>query len=315
MSRPTGLPAVPGSPAEWFETNVRRRSDQFGAYEPDSPRWVTGAELIGDGERSLTALHQQLLDRRAVPPATGATYLAGWFPGLAAEIVGLALATARAGLLVDFDTMRWHTHPDGWPQRMEIGDVLVVVTADHPWSGHAGVEVVESIETVQRRTVDALVGAVEPLIQVCRHLANVGTNGLWNEVGDGLVMVLTHFDDLVLGDDSLGIVTAASRLPGLPWRAHADLRIVDTPCGAVCVGQKGGCCLAYKVPVATITGNDDHHDEELDDDSRAFRARFPLVPDQLHYCQTCSLRDRDDAEARQIFWFERRRIAAGRLTT
>jgi hypothetical protein len=34
-----------------------------------------------------------------------------------------------------------------------------------------------------------------------------------------------------------------------------------------------------------------------------FRRRFPIVPGAPHYCATCSLRDRADAEARQLFWF------------
>lgn len=70
--------------------------------------------------------------------------------------------------------------------------------------------------------------------------------------------------------------------------------------------SQSGCCLAYKRP------DTDHDDEDVDDDIVEFRRRFPSNPGEPQYCGTCSFRERDEAEARQLFWFElaRRRLAA-----
>jgi hypothetical protein len=296
------------TPADWYAGVIRPLSDEYGPYDPDSDRWIDVHTLAGDGDRSLPALHRQLCDSEHTPRATAAMYLAGWLAGYTAEVVGLALATARAGFLVDPTELRWHLHPDGWPERIELGTVEVLVAADHAWAGVTGVTVAESFDDVVRRTVERLVDAVTPIIDGCRRVARVGLTGLWNEVGDGLVMVLRHHDDrLHIDDDMLATVNAAARLDGVPWRAHAELRVVDTAWGRACVGRKGGCCLAYKRPIATF----EHDDSDPDPDVAEFRQRFPLDATTPYYCGTCSLRDRDDAEARQLFWFElsRRRHA------
>lgn len=292
-------------PATWYQTVVRAHADTDGPATTDPSRWVDLATLLGDGPTSLHGLHRHLVEHDRTPPATAAMYLAGWFAGYTAEIVGLALATAQAGFLVDPAQLRWQLHADGWPERIELGDVDVVVPPRHAWLATPRVTEVTSFDVVLRRTVDQMVSVVTPIVHGCHSLTRVGLAGLWNEVGDGLVMVLRHFDELDVDASMLDTVNAAARLQGVPWRAHADLRIVETPWGQACVGRKGGCCLAYKRP-------DTDHDDEDVDDIVEFRRRFPSSPGEPQYCGTCSFRERDEAEARQLFWFElaRRRLAA-----
>jgi hypothetical protein len=300
MSHALRTTALPPSPDEWFATHVRPLFDEYGPYDPDSGRWLTAADLLDHGAARLRSLHDRLHSQERAPGATAATYLAGWFPGLAAEVVGLALATAGAGLLLRLEDLRWQLHPDGWPDRLEAGTIDVVVAAGHPWADLDGVTVVAAPDEVASRAVHALVTAVTPLIDACHGLARVGRAGLWNEVGDGLVMAVRHDGSHHVEQAMIDTVHAASRLPGAPWRAHAQLRMVQTPWGTTCVGQKGGCCLAYKRPAAAF----DAHDDPADADTAEFRRRFPQQPDEPRYCGTCSLRDRADAEARQLFWFE-----------
>lgn len=308
MTSTSSLLATYASPGHWYGGLVRPLSDAYAPYDPDSDRWVDLADLSGDGDRSLLGLHRRLCRRDSIPPATATMYLAGWFAGYTAEIVGLALATAGAGFVVDPARLRWHLHADGWPERVELDATEVLVAAGHPWAGQPGVTVVESADVVLRITVRRLVTAVVPIIDGCHRLARVGRTGLWNEVGDGLVMVLRHHGErLAVDDDMLAAVTAAAHLDGVPWRAHAELRLVDTEWGAACVGRKGGCCLAYQRPVEAF----EHTDPGLDPDVAEFRRRFPLDPATPYYCGTCPRRGRDDAEARQLYWFElaRRRMS------
>lgn len=294
--------AVAASPLEWFERDVRSVYDVYGPFDESSARWVTLTELLGDGPNGLVALHERLCRRDGTPPATAATYLAGWFAGFAAEIVGLGLATAGAGLLVDPARLRWHLHPDDWPERVEFGEVPVVVPPDHPWAGTAHARIVPDLDAVIELTVRHLVDVVTPVVTSCHGVATVGSAGLWNEVGDGLVMVLRHHVHLEVDESMIDIVNRASRVPGVPWRGHARLWFVPTSSASMCVGQKGGCCLAYKRPrdIAVTT-------EAVDPAIAAFRERFPDDPDVPRYCGTCSLRSPADCEARQRFWIERRR--------
>lgn len=297
---PPAARPIAGDPWTWYVDVVRAHSDVDGPFDADSPRWVDPATLLGDGSTSLPVLHQHLIDHDRTPPATAAMYLAGWFAGYTAEVVGLGLATERAGFLVDPSQLRWHLHADGWPERIELGNVDVLVPPGHRWIGRTGVVEVESFDVVLRQTVDRLVWAVTPIIDGCHGLARVGLTGLWNEVGDGLVMVLRHFNELDVDDAMLDAANAAAHLDGVPWRAHAELRIVETTWGRAGVGRKGGCCLAYRRQY------DAHHepDDDSDQDIVEFRRRFPVTGDEAQYCGTCSFRERDDAEARQLFWFE-----------
>lgn len=294
--------AMAATPLEWFEREVRPVYDAYGPFDASSARWVTMTELLGDGPNGLVALHQRMCRRDGTPPATAATYLAGWFAGFAAEIVGLGLATAGAGLLVDPTTLRWHLHADDWPERIELGDAPVVVTPDHPWADTTDARIVPDLDAVVAVTVRHLVHELTPIVTACHGLAKVGSAGLWNEVGDGLVMVLRHHDHLEVDGSMIDIVTRAAHVSGVPWRSHARLWFAPGSAGPVCVGQKGGCCLAYKRP------RDEAVASETDTpDLTAFRERFPDDPDVPRYCGTCSQRDPADCEARQLFWIERRR--------
>lgn len=252
----------------------------------------------------LVAIHRRLCERDRTPPATAATYLAGWFPGSSAKLVGLGLATAGAGFLVDAAQLHWHVGPDDWPDSIEIGDVPVMVTADHPWASVPNARIAPDPASLIECTIRHLVETVGPLVTACRGLAAVGSVGLWNEIGDSLVLALRQHDGIEVDESMIDVVISASRVAGVPWRSHARVWLVSTRTRPICVGQKGGCCLAHKCPP---TEPESH--VQTDPDIAAFRARFPPDPGAPRYCSTCSLRDATDCEERQRFWIERRRAA------
>jgi hypothetical protein len=161
-----------------------------------------------------------------------------------------------------------------------------------------GVQVVTSVDDVARIAMLHLVDTVAPVVEACRRLARVGAAGLWNEIGDACTMAVHRREGLGIDDAMLDVLHRTTRTPDAPWRAHARLWLVETPSGTACVGQKGGCCRAYLAP--------DEEEDDDDPDVAAFWQRFPRPPGAPLYCGTCSLRDPAEAEARQLFWFERR---------
>lgn len=257
------------TPTAWLATELAAR------YEPAADgRWVTLPELLGDDAAELRTLHQGFMAFGAPAPAA-ATYLAGWFGGSLAGAIGYALAVARAGFLADERGVRWHLHPGGWPDALELGEPRTVVPRWHAWADQAGVDVVDPDACV-RQAVAALVVHVQPLVDRCHGLAKVGRTGLWNEVGDGLGMALAHQCQTEATPEHLAVLDEAVRLPGLPWRVRPRLSWANASFGPVHVAQKGGCCLAY-----TAGRN-------------------------AEYCGTCSLRSPADADARQVAWHEER---------
>jgi len=287
--------------ASWLATHLAARWAT--RVQPGvAARLVTLTAVLADDASALRGLHGRLVDD-GVPGPAAATHLADWFAGSVASAVGFGLAVGAAGFLPAGPRTVLHLHPDGWPMRVDLPP-QVVVAAGHPWSGHAGVEVVTDHGAVVRRAVGALVDAAEPVVQACRGLARVGRAGLWNEVADGLGAALAHQDAVVVTDPMVATLEAAITGPGVPWRARPTLGFVDSPAlGRVHVVQKGGCCLAYTRPVA-----DEPADEpDLDPDRRDFLARFPVRPGEPAYCTTCSFREPGDAAARQVFWRERAR--------
>lgn len=230
--------------------------------------------------------------------AAAATCLVGWIGGSLAGTIGHALATVDAGFLVN-DTVRWHRHPGGWVDRVDLGRPEVAVGPGHPWTGQAGVDVVEGDDDLHRRAVDTLVSALSPLVDACCSLGRTGRTGLWNEVADGLGLSVTHQTSVPTRVDIVDTLARAVRTPNSPWGAGPTLRIVDTAAGPVYIGQKGGCCLTYTCPAV------DAAPEDYDDDYRAFLDRFPERPGERRYCSTCKFRDPLDSELRQRFWIER----------
>jgi hypothetical protein len=292
------MPAtLPHDPVHWFETTVRPWFARFGASEPSSGRWVGSGELLAGEPPVLGELHDQLV-RQRVPSATAATSLCGWYAGPLAELVGAGLATARAAVGVDLASVRWHVDDEAWADRIDPGPLRLAVTPDHPWAGAPGVEVVPTFEHVVQTAVSQLVTTTEPVVAACRRLARVGIAGLWNEVGDAITMAVHRREALGVDDETIDLLHRAARTPGTPWRAHAQLWLVHTRHGTACVGQKGGCCRAYLAP--------DEEEDPDDPDVAEFWRRFPREPGSPLYCGTCSLRDPAAAEARQLFWFERR---------
>lgn len=269
-----------GGPAEWAATVLQERYDRWAERDADAVpgggRWVEVADVVADDCRFLRELHPRVMAAHAAPPDTAASYLAGWYAGAVADVVGYALATAGAGLVLGADDARLHTHPEGWIDRIELASPRAVVPAGHPWVGRPGVEVVAP-DDMLRRCVGAVVEVVAPIIDGCHGLARVGRAGLWNEVGDCLGLA---FDDTVPATESVReLLMAAASVPAAPWRAKPSIEIVDDEVlGPVLLRRKGGCCLAYQCDHGESAG------------------------DGPHYCTTCKFRDPDDSRARQLFW-------------
>jgi hypothetical protein len=240
-------------------------------------------DLTGPDGGLLAAAHRRLVDE-GTPPAAAAMYLAGWFAGGLAGVVGRELAVASVGLEVDPARVRWAVHPDGWPEHIDLGDPPRLAGA---------------LEDLLDPTVAALVVAAEPIVEACHGLAAVGRAGLWNEVGDGLGCALADEDGLEVTPAMLAVLDAAVRAPAARWRARPSLRFAPSTLGPLHVVQKGGCCLAYTRPHWP-----DPPPELLGPAERAYRDRFPPHPGERHYCSTCSFRDAADADARQVCWRE-----------
>lgn len=230
--------------------------------------------------------------------AAAATCLVGWVGGGLARAVGLALATVDTGLVVN-DTVRWHRHPGGWIDGVDLGRPRVVVGPGHRRQGQGDVSVAADDDDLHRRTVGALVATLSPVIEACSVLGRTGRTGLWNEVADGLGLSVTDQIDVPPRVDVVDTLARAVRTPGSPWGATPTLRIVDTAVGPAYIGQKGGCCLTHTCPAV------DAAPEDYGDDYRAFRERFPAQPGERRYCSTCRFRDPLDSELRQRFWIER----------
>ncbi len=285
------------TPIDWL---AERLPSRFAGYasDPLAGRWYSSRDLLDGDAAVLHGWHARLVTDGSATLAAAATYLVGWVGGSLAGAIGHALATVDAGFLVDA-TVRWHEHPGGWMDRVDLGRPGVVVGPGHPWAGQAGVTVVEGDDDLLRRTVDTLVSTLNPLVDACSDLGRTGRSGLWNEVADGLGLSVTHQTGVPTRVDVVDTLARAVRTPGSPWGATPTLRIVDTAAGPAYIGQKGGCCLTYTCPAG------DAAPEDYDDDYRAFLDRFPDRPGERRYCSTCKFRDPLDSERRQRFWMER----------
>ena len=150
---------------DWLQTDF---AAWFSYHDPEAGhRRLSLAELV-DGE--LAAIHARLVDGGS--PAKAATkYLAGWFGGLAARSLGFAVLAADAWFELEPDKLRWHLHPGGWADRLELGDTRALVPPGHAWQD---AEVVVSERERNERMVRALATALEPLVDALRPLGPLG---------------------------------------------------------------------------------------------------------------------------------------------
>lgn len=310
-SAPTVAPTRPllvaDSPRAWFAAHLvpfqAAHDDPAGGA--GERRRIAVADLLADDARLLRAEHARLT-ADGTPPAAAAKWLAGWYAGGVAEVVGFTLAAGAAALLPETAALRFRLHPGGWPDRAEVGeDVAVAVPAGHPWAGRPDVRVVADEAALAALAVAALTTAVTPVVQACRTLAKVGLAALWAEVGDGFGLPVLHRPDLPVAADVVHRLQEAVRTPGRPWRKVPDLRVARVPDGWAYLGRKGGCCLAYQCPAGP-----EPDPALLDERTRAYLERFPAGAGP-RYCSTCSLRDLAGCEERQVFWREQERAARG----
>ncbi len=193
---------------------------------------VSRDDLVADGGAVLRSVHRKLT-ASGLPPAAAATYLAGWYGGAVAHLVGTSIAIDRAALIVDPSKVRFRLHPEGWPEHVD--------PAGSPTAGSADEDI--------RRAVHALVDFCEPLITACRAMAAVGRTGLWNEVGDRLAMALAYQVARPVDPSMVAMLEAAWGVPDTPWRARPRLGFArSSVLGTVHVAQKGGCCLSHTAP-------------------------------------------------------------------
>jgi hypothetical protein len=314
VSAPADWSKVAAGPGEWAASVLQERYDRWAEHDVDPQRgaaddsWMSVDDVVADDGAWLRAVHHRLMTGHSAPADTAASYLTGWYAGAIVDVVGYGLATARAGLLLDADTVRLHVHPDGWIDRIELVAPTALVPAGHPWAGRPGVEV-DDADRMLHRCVAGAVALVRPIVDGCHGLARVGRAGLWNEVGDSLGLA---FDDAVPATEPVReLLMAAVSVPGVPWRAKPSIEIVDDGVlGLAFVRRKGGCCLAYQCDHGEATDHDADNGA-VDPDLQAFRERFG-ADDGPHYCTTCKFRDPDDSRERQLFW---RRLELARRTS
>ncbi len=298
----TAWPSAP-DPRTWLEVDLEAHDayhDEDHAPEPGERRLLTRADLLADDAAALRETHARLR-ADATTAQAAATYLAGWYAGAAATVVGVGLATARAGFLLDPAAVRWRVVPEGWPERTLLDAPRVLVAPGHRWAERSGVEVVADPDDLLTRTVSALVAFATPIVHACTQLAKVKPVKLWDEVADGMACALSHRLEPVVTPDMIDVLDRAVRVPGTPWRNRARLELrADPLLGTVHIAQKGGCCLAFTNPRGPLPPI-----EELDEDQRAWRERFPPPETGKRYCGTCTFRPAAECDERQLFWLHR----------
>jgi hypothetical protein len=254
-------------------------------------------DLVDNGDAMLRRLHLLTQDRFGAPADTAATFLMIWTMGAVANAVGATWALADAGLLVDPATLRFVPGDDVPIAGVQLGAVTTLVDPEHPWAGEVGSQVVADSDERRAGVVAGLVAAAEPIVEAMRRCTRVGQAGLWNQVGDGLVDWLTYRTDPPVTDPIVDAVHELVTDPARRWKATATAWTIARPAAPAFAVQKGGCCLEYRYARA---------DDFTGDDGAAYLDEFPLRNGERITCNTCCLRDLDDAEARQRFWIDRR---------
>lgn len=330
MSSPDARTACVELPtaADWwagpFEDHLDRHHDPAPAGRPGRPP-VRFPELTA---ALFRALHADQIAQGASPQAA-AKWICTGFAGAVATAVGFTLATTSAALAVQARDVSWRCDPDGWPDRVDLGPVRLIVTADHPWAGQQSVRIVGSIDEVREAALSAVLQIAAPVVETVRTLAKVGRNALWAEIADCLGAAVSYQPHLRVEALAVAELDAITRMPGAPWRSRPTLVIADTVAGPAYVAQKGGCCLAYQSleppAVDDADGGDCRPVECPPDDGddsdptghaafgRAYRERFPPDPDTPDYCSNCSLMEFAECRRRQQFTVEyhRARVEVG----
>lgn len=286
-------PAVPVGPREWLDHELPKLVAELEGETPPS-RPLRRADLLADDAAALRTYAARMRDEGTTAQAA-ATFVAGWFAGGAGRLVGAALGTVGAGLLLAPDEVVWNVSEEGWPVDGAIGEVTVLVPPGHPWAGQVGTATVSEAEMLVR-TVGALIEFAQPLVEACKALGKVSRSSLWDEVADGIACAL-NYRPRPLEPAAIELLARAVELPGTPWKARPRLANVSSAAlGPVYVCQKGGCCLAFTCKPHK------NPDDEPDEVERAWQERFP-GPDK-GYCSTCKFRDAEDSFARQLFYLE-----------
>ena len=174
---------------------------------------------------------------------------------MAGRSLGFAVLAADAWFELEAQALRWHVHPGGWADRLELGSSPALVPPGHAWDD---AEVVESERERNERLVRALAAALEPLIAALQRLGRLGRPGLWAEIGDGLAGPLAFQSDLPVTPESIARLERLVAADGAPWTALPRL----WEAGGVCVIRKGGCCRAYTVEGGMCTNCPLHEDCE-----------------------------------------------------
>lgn len=151
MTAATALvPPADDLPA-WLSTHLAARFDDREEEVGDGAETTVAslAEVLADDGAFLRRIHRRMVEDPGTQAPAAATYLADWWAGTIAGAVGLGLATADVGLLVDGDpgAIRFHVHPDGRPFRLEL-PARGIVQAGHPWAGGSGVDVVSEPDDI-----------------------------------------------------------------------------------------------------------------------------------------------------------------------
>jgi hypothetical protein len=289
---------LPTDAAAWLSTVLAEHFAEH-ADEPGERVPLTPAALLAGDAAALRASHRKLVEEGASPQAA-ATYLAGWFAGGAAEVVGLMLARAGAGLLLDAAHLTYRLNePAGWPEAVEVDAPRVLVPAGHPWARTSGAVVVADRAAVREGAIAGLVAFGEPMVTACRGLARVSRTGLWDEVADALALVFRHGKDVT--QEMLDELVAATSIPGTPWKARPRLGWAHSDVlGRVHIGQKGGCCLYFTCRKQHVEPDR----SDWDAAQLAYHERFGHRPGEKHYCSTCRFRDPADVAARRTYWQE-----------
>ena len=174
---------------------------------------------------------------------------------MAGRSLGYAVLAADAWFELEARQLRWHVHPGGWADRLELGSPRALV-APGPRLGRrrGGRERARAKRSPGARAG----GALEPLIVALQRLGGLGRPGLWAEIGDGLAGPLSFQSELPVTGESIARLERLVAAEGAPWKALPRLWEAD----GVCVIRKGGCCRAYTVEGGMCTNCPLHEDCE-----------------------------------------------------
>ncbi len=239
--------AIPATARAWLDDELPKLLAEVEEEMPSRP--FRRADLLAEDGALLEASAAQLRKDGTTPQAA-ATYVAGWFAGGAGRVVGLALATVGAGLLLTPGELTWHVVEDGWPLSGTVGEVAVLVPPGHPWSGQPGVATVPEQEMLVR-TVGALIAFAAPLVEACKGLGTVSRSSLWDEVADGIACAMSY-KPRALDPVAIELLTRAVDLPGTPWKGKPRLGNVESPLLGTCTWPRRAAA-AWPSPARTRT--------------------------------------------------------------